>query len=188
VGFTGVPGAGKTSTARGLASTCRRIEKLKNIELLSEYARRYIAKYGTVTQPWEQFRIFKKQLEWEDSVGYADILITDGPVFSSLVYAFMLSSGDTKEIMILDDLFSEMIKLNNPNPRYDVIFHIPPKLTPVVDGVRAKVQFDDLWRTNADSHLYSMYAYYLPPKHLHLVESVSMDDRVAECLEVLDSL
>jgi adenylate kinase family enzyme len=91
VGFIGVPGAGKTSTARGLASVCRRIDGLNSVELSAEYARRYIAKYGPIEETWEQYRILKKQLDWENSVGNVDLLLTDGPIFLSLMYAMDLS-------------------------------------------------------------------------------------------------
>ena len=63
VGFTGVPGAGKTSTARALVSKLRSIEGFKRVELVQEYARRYISKHGSMTGLWEQYRIINKQVQ-----------------------------------------------------------------------------------------------------------------------------
>ncbi len=184
VGFVGVPGAGKTSTARGLSSVCRRIEGLKNVELSAEYARRYIAKYGAIEFPWEQYRILKKQLDWEDTVGAVDLVLTDGPVFLSFMYATRLSTGSPKDVMVVNDLFSEMNKLNSPTPRYDVIFHLPPKVQPVADGVRAPEQFDPEWRAKADADLRAVFKLF-PPRFYYTVEAVDLDERVQECLEML---
>ena len=84
IGITGVPGSGKTTLARSVASVYR--NKLKRAELVSEYARRYISKHGNITFLWEQYRILEKQLEWENSVK-ADILISDSPVHLGFLYA-----------------------------------------------------------------------------------------------------
>lgn len=184
VGFAGVPGAGKTSTARGLASMCRSIDGINNIELSAEYARRYIAKYGKIEGVWEQFRILNKQLDWENSVGDVDMLITDGPVFMALVYAQMLSMGTPKDIMCVNDLFSKMNKLNNPQPRYDIIFHLPPVLKPVQDGVRPASNFDPHWREQADKELQSVFQIF--KSHLfHTVQATNMSDRLIECMGVI---
>ena len=56
IGFVGVPGSGKSSVARGLAA--RGYEKLKKVELVSEYARRFISKYGTIDQVVRNKRCF----------------------------------------------------------------------------------------------------------------------------------
>lgn len=65
VGITGVPGAGKTTISRVLAAKCRGIESLSHVELVQEYARRYISKHGEITNIMEQYRILRKQLEWD---------------------------------------------------------------------------------------------------------------------------
>lgn len=92
VGFIGTPGSGKTSTARALASQCRRIDALNNVEIVSEYARRYISKHGSIDFLWEQYRILHKQLEWETSVenDNLDLLITDSPIFVGFAYCLDL--------------------------------------------------------------------------------------------------
>lgn len=61
VGITGVPGAGKTTLSRSIAAECRGIETLKKVELVQEYARRYILKHGSITSILEQYRILEKQ-------------------------------------------------------------------------------------------------------------------------------
>jgi broad-specificity NMP kinase len=64
IGFVGVPGVGKTSTARALTAYCRQNE-FKNIELVAEYARRFISKYGDIDTMSDQFRVTEKQIEWD---------------------------------------------------------------------------------------------------------------------------
>lgn len=97
VGVVGVPGSGKTTLARALASKCRTIDQLKNVELVSEYARRYLSKHGKITSVSEQYRILEKQSEWEDSVcnSKLDIMITDSPIFLGFLYSCELPKSDT---------------------------------------------------------------------------------------------
>lgn len=109
VGFIGVPGAGKTSTARGLAALCRRNDKLSKVELVSEYARRYITKQGPIDTITDQFRIIEKQLEWEESIApETDLMITDSPIHLGFLYALELRKLDNpKDIMYLNDIFKK---------------------------------------------------------------------------------
>lgn len=186
VGFIGVPGSGKTSTARGVASVCRSNNLTSSVELCSEYARRYISKYGPIEYIWEQFRLLKKQLDWEDSVGEVDLLLTDSPIVLNLLYAKLLSTGSKKDTMLVTDLLSEVTKLNYPKPRYDIIFHLPPVLTPVDDGIRGAEQFDSSWRNEADIQLMAI-ARFFNPVVLYEVASVEMSDRVSECVSAIES-
>jgi nicotinamide riboside kinase len=184
VGFIGVPGCGKTSTARGLASSCRRLEEFQNVELSTEYARRYIAKYGAITQCWEQYRILNKQLDWEETVGKVDMTITDSPIFMSFMYAQQLCDGSPKDVMIVNDIFSALNKLNNPTKRYDVIFFVPPILKPVADGIRSDIQFNQKWREEANQHLLALTRIFAP-QTLHMLTAVDLPARVDECITVL---
>lgn len=184
VGFAGIPGSGKTSTARGFASACRGLKGLKNIELSAEYARRYIAKYGRIEAPWEQFRIMKKQMDWEDSTGKVDMVITDGPIFLCLMYAQMHATGSPKDTMSISDIFNELNKANNPRPRYDIIFYLPPILDPVRDGIRPESNFDAEWRAEADAKLRGVFQVF-PPVGFCEVKADTLNDRITECLTVL---
>lgn len=181
IGFSGVPGAGKTSLARMVAATMR--GNKTNVELVSEYARRYLAKYNSIDDIHEQVRIFNKQLEWEDQVGYADIMLTDSVIFLGFLYALELRKETRKDAMYLADLFKEMVKLNTPR-RYDIVFHAPPILTPVRDGIRSEKQFDPSWREAANLKLLHILDLF-PPKHLHIIKSESIEDRTKECTEVI---
>ena len=184
IGFAGVPGSGKTSTARGLAAACRGIKGLENVELSAEYARRYIIKHGGITDIWEQFRILKKQMDWEESVGDANLVITDAPIFMGMMYAQMLSKGTPKDVMVMNDLFSELNKANNPRPRYDIIFHLPPLLKPVDDGVRPASNFDPHWREKANNSLLGVFEVF-KPYLFFTVDLPNLEMRVEWCRELI---
>lgn len=186
VGFSGVPGAGKTSLARTVAAACRRIPGLNNVELIAEYARRYITKHKSIDEIWEQYRILKKQIEWEDAASKdIDILFTDSPIYLCFVYGHCLALNGKKDLMVLNDLFSKISKLNYPS-RYDIIFHIPPReeIKPVNDGVRGEYQFDDNWRIEFDKKLFAA-TYFFPPNKLVTIETVGLEQRENECIEHL---
>ena len=182
IGFVGVPGSGKTSTARVLAGMCRSIDGIQNIELIQEYARRYMAKYGEITDLFEQNRVLNKQLDWEDSVGNnVDLIITDSPVHLGWLYAQILRKiDDPRDVIYMNDLFKNMTKINTPH-RYDIIFYLPPVHKPVDDGVRPAYNFDQEWREKASQEIKFIFKLF-PPKHFIEVESVDILDRVQECI------
>ena len=187
IGFTGVPGSGKTSTARALVSRLRTIEVFKSVELVQEYARRYISKHGIPEQIWEQYRITCKQIEWEDSVSNdkLDILITDSPIFLGFMYATEMNKPTSKDIMVYNDVFNLMTRLNYPVPRYDLIFHLPPSITPVDDGIRAIHQLDQEWRISANQSILETMKIF-KPKNIVSIAATNIDNRVIECINLLE--
>jgi len=186
VGFTGVPGAGKTSTARALAAFCRRNDKLKRVELVAEYARRYISKYGQIESLLDQYRIMEKQMEWEDQVPKeeTDLIITDSPIYLGWLYVIDFGISKQKDVMYSNDIFKKLNKSNYPT-RYDIIFHVPPKINPVKDGVRPDLHFDPVWRTDADAMIRFIFKQFKPGKFVCL-EKTDLEERVNECLEYLN--
>lgn len=187
VGITGVPGAGKTTLSRSLASKCRSIESLKKVELIQEYARRYLLKHGSITSILEQYRILEKQTEWENSVcnSELDIMITDSPLFLGFVYCCDLPKNNSKEVAFFNDVFKKMVKLNYPDPRYDIIFHLCPTHKPVNDGVRSAVQFNDLWREKTDLMIRATMSIF-KPKQFIIVEPTDMDKRLEFCINCIE--
>lgn len=183
IGFIGVPGAGKTTTSRALAGNLRAHTEIKTVELVSEYARTYIHKYG-IDSIYDQVRIFNKQYTEEEKFpDTTDVLITDSPVFLGFGYALeMRAEGNTKHTMLLNDLFKELNKLNEI-PRYDIIYHLPPTLKPVKDGIRADHQFEDQWRLEADERLTALFQVFKPRKLVTLT-STTIDLRVAEAIKI----
>lgn len=187
IGFVGVPGAGKTTTARALAGQIRFHTDVKTVELVAEYARVYIHKYG-IDSIYDQVRIMNKQIEEEDRYpASTDVLITDSPVFLGFGYALDMRKcypdpEAKKNTMLINDIFKDMNKLNEQT-RYDIIFHLPPTLKPVDDGIRAAYQFEDEWRTEADIRLKALFSIF-KPKLLVTLKSDNVQDRVAESIKI----
>lgn len=187
IGFTGVPGAGKTSTARALVAQLRKTEEWAKVELVQEYARRYISKHGSIDELWEQYRITNKQIEWEESVcnNKLDIMVTDSPVFLGFLYANELPRKTTKDVMLFNDIFKMMTKLNFPYPRYTNIFHLSPTGLPVDDGIRASHQFDPKWRAEADAQILTLFKIFNPDQFIVLNEQ-TLEERVKRCINQLE--
>lgn len=187
IGVTGCPGSGKTTLTRSLAAQCRTIEKLKNVELVNEYARRYISKHGNIDSIFEQYRILEKQLEWETSVinEKLDLMLTDSPVFLGFIYCIELPKSNSKEIMFFNDIFKKMVKLNNPEPRYDIIFHLNPTLKPVNDGVRPDEHFNEDWRQKANLMILATMEIF-KPKFLKIIDCPNLEDRTEICLKTIN--
>lgn len=184
IGFVGVPGSGKTSTARALTAFCRQND-FKNIELVSEYARRFIAKYGNPESLTDQYRITEKQVEWEESIPLqTDLMITDSPIFIGFLYALNIRDiNSRKDTMYVNDLFKRLNKLNI-NCRYDIIFFLPPILKPVADGVRPELHFNEEWREKASNELKFIFSMF-PSKNFVILKEVDIEKRVAECLKYM---
>ena len=64
IALSGCPGAGKTTLARGLSSQIRGNTRFKTIELVDEWARTYINKYG-IKDIGDQILILEKQIKDE---------------------------------------------------------------------------------------------------------------------------
>lgn len=187
IGFVGVPGSGKSSVARGVAA--RAYDKIGRVELIAEYARRFLSKYGTVNKVSDQYKILQKQLEWEDVIPEieTDVTITESPIHMGFLYALELRDRENiKDTMYINDIFKRMNKVNCP-PRYDIIFHLPPIWLPSKDGVRPEKHFDKGWREESDKIIQFIFKLF-PPRHFITVIPETLEDRVMECLESCEKL
>jgi len=189
IGIVGVPGSGKTTLSRSIAAACRGTEGLSHVELVQEYARRYISKHGKIESIFEQYRILEKQLEWEESVcnEKLDIMITDSPIFLGFIYCCEMSKNDSKEVMFFNDIFKKMVKLNYPKSRYDIIFHLCPDIQPVDDGIRPDQHFNAEWRYKSDLMIKATMNIF-KPKQFHIVEPVKLECRTEFCINKIKEI
>lgn len=185
VGITGVPGSGKTSLARGIASS----GKINSIEVVSEYARRYISKHGQITSMWEQYRIFQKQKEWEDSVcSQVDVMITDSPIFLGLIYCFELPKETSKDIMCFNDVFKGMTKLNARRSRYDLILHLPPVIPMKEDGVRKSEYKRECFRKKMNEQVKVVTRDVFPPILFIELEDANLENRITTAINIIKEI
>jgi len=183
IGISGVPGSGKTSLARSLSSSCRKIKGVKSVELISEYARNYISKHSAIEHIWEQYRVTEKQIEWEDNIcPKTDVLITDSPIYLGFFYAInLVDFRNSKDILIYNDLFK---KLSNLNKRYDLLIHLEPVIEVVDDGIRPELHFDSKWREESNSMILNVFSLF-GQKDVIKISTVDMSERVETCLDLL---
>ena len=181
IGYSGIPSSGKTTTARALAGALRANSSFKTIELVDEYARKYLAKYG-IEDITDQIRILAKQKALEDIIPpTVDVMITDSPIFLGFNYSLDLRrEGNKKDTMLLNDLFKELSKCNE-TPRYDIIFHISPKAEIINDGVRASHHLDPKWREIAELKTVALY-YIFKPRLFVCLKGDTVEQRVKESI------
>ena len=186
-GLSGVPGSGKTTLARALSSKMRHIERLNNVELVSEYARRYISKHGLMESLWEQYRCISKQIEWEDSV-LCDIMITDSPIYLGLLYASEYDHTSPKNSMCYNDIFKMLVKTCINKPRYDLIIHLDPVYEPVQDNVRASNHFDPAWRNDNNEFIKILFTKMFRPSKLLILNDLDMDKRINKGIKLIQDI
>ena len=115
IGYIGVPSSGKTQVARALSSLAIVSEKFKTVDLVGEYARDYISKFGSIDSIHEQYRILEKQLEWEETKekNPPELLITDSPIFLAFVYSMHYKEDTIKDAAVLSNIFKKLSNWSN---------------------------------------------------------------------------
>jgi nicotinamide riboside kinase len=179
VGIAGCPGSGKSTLARSLAGSF--VGQIGSVELVQEYARRYINKYGPIESIYEQMRILKKQTEWEDSIpNEVDLILTDCPIHIGWAYVMEMRKWENrKEALIVKDVFSEMNRLNYPK-RYDIIFQLKPNYKTEKDGTRTDIQLTRSWMEDMDKNISSSFIVFSPKRNI-IIEDIELEDKIKTC-------
>lgn len=179
VGFSGLPSTGKTTLTQAVNLELKKREYLNRVELVSEYARSYIRKYGAIENIWEQYRLVDIQQEWETLAdeSHIDVMLCDSPIQLAFLYATELNGGSPKEQMVISDIFKKISKITADSP-YDIIFHLPEDGIPIViDDVRHECIKDKKWRIQTDVFTRSLFKMF-KPHTFEVVEQVTLDSRV----------
>ena len=168
IAIAGIPSTGKTSLARLLAVEL-------NTNLVHEYARHYISKYGDIKTVPEQYLITNTQYEWENN--FTDF-VTDSPIFLGFLYCIELHDPTVQK----DRLWlAKFFKYLAEHVQYDIVFYLPPVLPVSRNGLRRDLHFDSNWREDSDMLLRSLIRLF-PPKQLIEITTVELRDRVDEVL------
>lgn len=179
VGFSGVPSTGKSSLTHAVSMALKQIPEFRRVELIAEYARTYIRKYGPIDTIWEQYKIVEIQKEWEMHINpsYTDVLLADSPIQLAFLYATQLNDGSVKSQMVISDIFKKISRYTSEYP-YDIIFHLPYNGIEIrSDDVREESFLNEDWRRDADAFTRSLFSMF-KPKHFIILEESAMDARV----------
>lgn len=179
IGLLGLPGCGKTTLARLVAVE---LSKTNIVEVVDEFARLYLAKFGSITSPAEQYVILEKQIQREMDTK-AEILITDSPVILGFNYVIDYSSNSDKDIFYVGEIFKRLFTWITKNP-YDILFYIPPVIPPKKDNIRPNQHFDEKWRYKNDVLMRAIPVLFKCNK-VYELKSKSLDGRLRECLNYI---
>ena len=176
IGIMGLPSTGKTTLARALASKMH--EHFDTIELITEYARDYIASNGTPVDLWEQYLITTKQIQRE-SDAKASLIVTDSPVLQGLIYAGSLYNPHKglKHPQLMSDLFDTIIKYSASHP-YDYLVILDKEVKIVDDGIRSTEQMTDKWRIEANATINYLLNITRPYTQIIRITEMDLDKRV----------
>lgn len=110
-------------------------------EVVREYARHFIEKYGQIETIMEQWHIYDGQTKWEaQAISNYDIVISDSPRFLPYIYALNLfDHDDPKSIAALVRLYElGVFSIND----YTMIYLLKPPLVVEQDGIRSQDEND----------------------------------------------
>lgn len=136
IALLGGPSSGKSTLAAALFSTMKEIGI--NADLVQEYAREHINKYGAPENVLTQFLIYKKQREKEDILPkQVEYIITDSPTILSYVYGLYYYDPKSKDHRImLADMYYEMML--DGFSRYQYVFFLEATRPYKLDGTRTQ--------------------------------------------------
>lgn len=186
IGIIGAPSSGKTTLARRLSSSF--VGEVDNVELVAEYARRYILKYGRIESYWEQLKILNKQLNWENTYSSkTNILVTDCPI--QLIWAYCLDLRDKfdfskKENYILSDIFS-IINKNNIPFRYDLLIRTNNNYNIIDDGIRHLTSVEPKWIYKINKYIDSSVLNFPSKKYMH-INSSDLDQMILDIKDQIE--
>src|ERR1035437_8912112 len=135
IGFAGAPGVGKTTVAQCFCAELRYLTQ-KRVELIDEYARSFVSKFGEASIS-DQYLLAHKQIDKEASFPKAEYLVTDAPAFLTMVYTYLnIDWKNPKDKHFLKEIYCLLVDSFHS---YDFIFCSNPLPETKDDGVRIHI-------------------------------------------------
>jgi nicotinamide riboside kinase len=185
IAFVGTAGCGKTTLTYEISSALKKNHV--NAELVPEYIREYISKYGKPTNIFEQYHIFDHQTSREDAGSPAvEVQVCDTIRGLGYFYACQFPITESKQQYVVADLYSRLIS-DLHSKRYDHIFFLPMAETYsknseiLSDGVR----FQSLSEiAMIEQHMTSILTKVHKVEHLSII-TAPLANRVEEVMALL---
>jgi len=86
--------------------------------------------------------------------------------------------------MFFNDIFEKMVKLNHPEPRYDLIFHLPLSLYSKENETTQKGYLDNKWKNEKGILIRALFQIF-KPKYFYTVRAKELQSQTAECIEII---
>jgi len=178
IGIMGAPCTGKTTLAKELSVELQ-YRWRRMAEYIDEYARQFVARFGTPTV-YDQYFFFEQQLKKEQQISpKTEFLITDSPCYLSYIYGSkVMDSRNAKDrvyFLALVERLAEHLQ------RYDYTFYLPVTDNPVEeDGMRIHTSEDI--RRDIDRRIQGFFAIYSVP---HRTVSGTLEERLEAIVEAL---
>ena len=139
IGIVGSPSAGKTTTAHLVRHKLTAYPYSR--EVVREYARHFIERFGPMTTVAEQWHVYDGQTKWEQQAeDVYQITLSDSPRFLPYLYSLQyLDHSNGRDVAIVTRLYElAVLSLND----YARIYVLQPNLDVEQDGVRTQGQQD----------------------------------------------
>jgi nicotinamide riboside kinase len=123
--FVGPPGSGKSTLCNEVFTALKK--KHLNVELIPEYARTYIQKFGVPENLFEQYSIFEGQTSAENiDMSKQDFVLMDSGRITAYFYTVLyMDKAQPRQRFVIQDLYRHFLD-DLISRRYDYIFYVPP--------------------------------------------------------------
>jgi nicotinamide riboside kinase len=178
IGIMGAPCTGKTTLAKQLSVELQyRWHRLA--EYIDEYARQFVAQFGTPTV-YDQYFFFEQQLKKEAQVSpRTEFLITDSPCYLSYIYGSkVMDTRNEKDRLYFLALVERLAEHLH---RYDYTFYLPVTDNLIEeDGMRIHTTEDT--RMDVDRRIQGFFAIYSLPYH---TVNGTLEERLSQIVQML---
>lgn len=178
VAIMGAPSTGKTTLAKEL-SIHLLYRKGRLAEYIDEYARQFVAKFGTPTI-FDQYFFFEQQLKKERAVSEkTEFLVTDSPFYLSYIYGSKVMNRESeKDRLYFHALVERLLEHLND---YDHVIYLPADDRCLQDdGMRIHTSVFD--QKDVDDRIRGFFSIYNISYHIVIG---NLEERLQKCCKII---